>query len=227
MNESISPVSRRGTFPRLLIAADHASTLEPLLCTFQDDRIDVDFDLCTSQTNALQKLTARPYQLIIASAHLAEINDFFLLRRSQSSGSFVPFVVTAGTSEKQAAARALAQGAFDLIFTPFDHEQTVSTIRLALWSGQLRKLIASKERMVEKCRQHLADYPGDRIQVGAFLSDALSAFERTMCAVDQSLLRVEESAARLSDLAMIVEQDARRRAFAHLDRLATLWPNSL
>jgi hypothetical protein len=128
-------------------------------------------------------------------------------------------VVTAGAYEKEPAGRVLAQGAFDLIPTPVDHEQTVSTIRLALWNGKLRNLIASKEKLIEKCRQHLADYPGERLQVQEFLSNALSAFEKTIAAVDQTLLRVEESAVRLSELAIKVEQEAKTRAFSRLDSL--------
>ena len=219
MNEGISRLSSLHRVPRLLIAADYASTVEPLLRTFGDDRLDVEFDLCTSQTSATRKLSATPYQLIIASAQMAEADDFFLLKRSQSLQQFVPFVVTAGAYEKEPAGRVLAQGAFDLIPTPVDDEQTVATIRLALWNGKLRNLIASKEKMIEKCRQHLADYPGERLQVEGLLSDALSAFDKTISAVDQALLRVEESAARLSDVAIKVEQEARTRAFARLDNL--------
>ena len=73
--------------------------------------------------------------------------------------------------------------------------------------------------MVEKCRRHLADYPGDRLQVQSLLSNALSAFEKTISAVDQTLERVEESAARLSEVANKVEQEVRTRAFARLDSL--------
>ena len=217
MNEGISRISSPHRFPRLLIAADYASTVEPLLRTFGDDRLDVDFDLCTSLASATRKLSARPYELIIAGAHLAEADDFFLLKSSQSLQGVAPFVVTAGAREKDAAARVLAQGAFDLIPTPIEHEQTVTTIRLGLWNGKLRNLIESKEKMVEKCRQHLSNYPGERFQVEALLSDALSAFEKTISAVDQTLLRVEESAARLSEVAIKVEQEARTRAFARLD----------
>jgi DNA-binding NtrC family response regulator len=221
MNEGLARSPSLHRFPRLLIAADYASTVEPLLRTFRDDRLDVEFDLCTSQTSATNKLSARPYHLIIAGAHLAEVDDFFLLKRSQSLPRFVPFLVTASPSEKDSAARVLAQGAFDLIPTPVDHEQTVTAIRLALWNGKLRSLIQSKERMVDKCLQHLADYPGERLQVQAWLGDALSAFEKAIAAVDQSLLRIGESAARLSEVAIKVEQDARARAFARLDRLGS------
>ena len=117
MHEGISRISSLNRFPRLLIAADYASTAEPLLRTFQDDRLEVDFDLCTSQTSAMRKVSATPYQLITAGANLAEADDFYLLKHSRSLPGFVPFVVTACASEKDPAGRALAQGAFDLIPT--------------------------------------------------------------------------------------------------------------
>ena len=219
MNEGIPLTSSLNRVPRLLIAADCASAVEPLLRTFADSRLDVDFDLCTSQASAARKLSATPYQLVIAGAHLAEVDDFFLLKRSQSLQQFVPFVVTAGASEQAPAGRVLAQGAFDLIPTPVNHEQTVSTIRLALWNGKLRNLIASKEKLIEKCRAHLADYPGEHFEVQGLLREALSAFDKTIFVVGQSLLQAEKSAARLSEVVIKVEQEARTRAFARLDSL--------
>ena len=219
MNEGISLTSSLNRVPRVLIATDYASTVEPLLRTLGDSRLDVDFDLCTSQASATRKLSATPYQLIIAGAHLAEVDDFFLLKRSQSLPQFVPFVVTAGASEQAPAGRVLAQGAFDLIPTPVNHKQTVGTLRLALWSGKLRNLIASKEKLIEKCRQHLADYPGEHLEVQGLLREALSAFDKTIFVVGQSLLQAEKSASRLSEVVIKVEQEARTRAFARLDSL--------
>ena len=219
MNEGASRMTTHSRFPRLLIAADYASTVEPLLRTFGDGRLEVDFDLCTSQTSAARKLLETPYQLIIAEAHLAEMDDFFILKRIQSLEAFVPFVVTASASEKQAAGRVLAQGAFDLIPTPPNHEQTVSTIRLGLWYGKLRVLIACKEKMAEKCRQHLSDYPGDREQVKECFHRALSAFEDTILTIEQSLVQIEKSAKCLTDCAVKVEHQARAQAFTRLDSL--------
>src|SRR5262249_17969621 len=101
-------------------------------------------------------------QLIISGAQLAEMDDFLLLRRTKAFHTYVPLVVTASASEKDSARRLLTKGAFDLITTPLEHEQTVGTIRLALWQSKLMGLIAHKEETLEKYRQHMTDYPGDR-----------------------------------------------------------------
>lgn len=70
MNGDLSRITSLGRFPRLLIAADYASTLEPLLSSFRDHRLDLDFDLCTSQTSAVRRLSTGHYELLIAAANL-------------------------------------------------------------------------------------------------------------------------------------------------------------
>lgn len=203
-------------FPRLLIAENSFSTTEPLIRAFGDKRLDVDFDLCTSRSNAVRKLLAAPYQLIISGAHFAEMDDCLLLKRAQELQPFVPFVVTANTSEKEVARRVLERGAFDLILSPLDHGQTVRTIRLALWHGKLRNLIARKEAALEQYRQHMADYPDDRNKVDESFNKAMLAFEKTISSVARTIVRIEESRVCFSDFATKVEYHARTRALERL-----------
>jgi hypothetical protein len=78
---------------RLLIAEKNFSTIDPLIRTCGDRRLDVDFDVCASTSSALGMLLANSYQLLISGAHLAEMEDFLLLRNIQALDPFVPFVV--------------------------------------------------------------------------------------------------------------------------------------
>ena len=66
-------------FSRLLIVANHISTYEALIRTFEDTRFDIDFDVCASYADAAGKLSASRYQLIISGVCLAELDDFLLL----------------------------------------------------------------------------------------------------------------------------------------------------
>jgi len=161
---------------------------------------------------------ASPYQLIISSVHLAEMHDFLLLKRAPALQTFVPFVVTASASEKEVACLALKHGAFDLIPTPLDHEQTVNTIRLALWHNKLMELITRREKALEKYRRHLDAYPGTRKKDDAF-HNALSSLQRMVSCFDQSIQAIEGSMKCLADLARIVEQDAQAGALERLDTL--------
>jgi len=111
----------------------------------------------------------------------------------------------------------LAQGAFDLLPCPLNHEQTVGTIRLALWQSKLKNLIARKEAALETYEQHLADYPDDRNMIQDSFHKALSAFENTISSVAQAILRIEESTLCFNDFASQVEYHARKRALERLD----------
>lgn len=128
----ITTVITTGLPPRLLIVEKNFSAIEPLIRTFGDRRLTVDFDVSSSPRSALGMLLASPYQLIISDAHLPEMENFSLLRRVQALEQFVPVVVTADASEKESARRVLVHGALGLIPTPVNHEQTVRTIRLGL-----------------------------------------------------------------------------------------------
>jgi PleD family two-component response regulator len=83
-------------------------------CVEVDRGLNLDFEVCTSALTAIQRPSAFPYQLIMSGALLAEMDDFFLLKRTEALESFVPFLVTAITSEKASARRVLDQGALHL-----------------------------------------------------------------------------------------------------------------
>ncbi|HKT36051.1 MAG TPA: hypothetical protein VJR03_14580 [Nitrospira sp.] len=213
-----------GRPPRLLIVEKNFSAIEPLIHTFGDRRLNVDFDVSSSPRAAVGLLLASRYQLIISGAHLTEMEDFLLLKRIQAIEPFVPVVVTADASQKESACRVLAQGALDLIPTPLDHEQAVRTIRLGLWQGKLRNLIARKEEALEQYRQHMIDYPDDRYEVEQAFNKALLAFENTISSVAQTIRRIEESTVCFSDFATKVEYYTRKRALERLDAFPSRLP---
>jgi len=229
MGPDLSHSTSSPRFPRILIAENHLSTVESLIQIFGDRRLDFDYEVCTSHRGAVRKLLASPYQLIISGVHLAEIDDFLLLNRTQALEAFVPVVISAATGEKESARRVLEQGAFDLIPTPFEHEQTVSTIRLALWHNKFNALIASRDKAQERYRHHIADYPGNRSgeafqTILTSIEQSVAAHERTLHQIETSIkrfedLEIETSLKRFADLAKTVENQAREGALARLDSL--------
>jgi DNA-binding response OmpR family regulator len=101
MNEHVSPATSAHVFPRILIAENKFSTVESLIETFRDRRLDFDFHLCTSRDGAVRKLMGTAYQAVISDAHLAEKDCFSLLRQTQASETFVPLLVTAEMTNAQ------------------------------------------------------------------------------------------------------------------------------
>jgi len=153
--------------------------------------------------------------MVISNVHLAEANDFLLLKHNRNVQPLVPFVVTASGSETESSRRALEEGAFDFITTPLEYEQTVSTILLALWQSRLMTLIASNERTLEKYREHMAAYPSG--------NDMDATFKKTLSSIQQSILSYQQSILRcegFADLATIVKTQARKRALERLDALS-------
>ena len=223
MEQGLSPAAPSSCPPRLLIAEKNFSAIEPLIRTFGDKRLDVNFDVCSSHRGALGMLLANSYQLVISGAHLTEMEDFLLLKRTQSLETCVPLVVTADGSEKESARRVMAKGAFDLISTPLDHEQTVRTIRLALWQSKLMDLIAQKEKAVDRYRHHVAEYPHAKERMEESFLRALAAMDNAIYAIEHSILRTVESSVCFADFATKVAFHARKGALERLDRLPCFW----
>ena len=93
LSRSIDPTR----FPQILIADDNFSTTESLIQTIADSQFDLNYDVCTSYDRAVIKLfrSPPPYRLIISSVHLAEKDNFLLVRHNRFLQPLVPFVVTA------------------------------------------------------------------------------------------------------------------------------------
>ena len=218
MDGHLSAIPGPTRFPRILIAENHFATFESLVNTIADRRLDADFDFSTSHRGAVRKLLASPYELIISGAYLAEMDDFLLLKRTRALEPSVPLVITASAAEKASARQVLMQGAFDLITNPLDHEQTVSTIRQALWHNKFTMLIARKEHALERYRQHLADYPAEKRMEEAF-ARTLAALVESIHSYERTILRIEESTVCFSDFATKLAYHARTRALERLDAL--------
>jgi len=209
--------------PRVLIAENHTSTVDSLIATIGGNRLNFEYDLCSSHDHAVIKLfrSPSPYHLVISSVQLAEADDFLLIKHNRFLQQDVPFVITTDATDIKSSRRALKEGAFDVIATPLEAKQTVETLRLALWYSKLKALIHSREEASKKYGQVIADYLPDRTRNETFHSLLASVQEDNFFA-DRSIKRIEQSLARLADLATKVEHQARQRAAARLDALHKL-----
>jgi DNA-binding NtrC family response regulator len=219
MAPDLSHITSSAHFPRILIAESNLCTAESLVQTIKDERLDIDYEVCFSHDRAVIKLfrSPPPYQLVISSIPVAERDDFFLLKHNRALQPDVPFMLTAGPANTASVHRAIQEGAFDLIPTSLEPEQTARIIRLALWHNKFKGLIAAREMGLEKFRQHLAAYPEDWKK-----DEALQrAVQHTLSVVARSIEKIE-TLVSLSRLAAALEQHTRSRA---LDRLGngTLW----
>ena len=200
---------------RILIAEYDSSTLETLAHAIGKSLPKVRFDVCVSSDNAMEKLIASPYNLIISDVHLAEMHYFSLLKHNEVLQKSVPVVITAVGSETQAARQALEFGAFDLITRPVHPTLAIATIRLALWHHRLMAIIACKEKAIETYRQHFAVYPADKKMKETFRKSLLLV-QRTVSSYPRTIQQIEETMMCFNYLAAIVGKEARERALKRL-----------
>lgn len=203
---------------RILIAEYDSSTLETLAHVLEKSLHKVRFDVCVSSDNAMEKLIASPYNLIISDVHLAEMHHFSLLKHNEVLQKSVPVVITTVGSETHVARQALEFGAFDFITRPVDPPQAIATIRLALWQNTLTAIIACKEKAIERYRQHFAVYPGNKKMKETFRK-SLFLMQKTISSYPGTIQLNEEMMLWFNHLAASVEKEARERALQRLHAL--------
>ena len=64
----------------------------------------------------------------------------------------------------------------------------------------MKTSIASREKTLEKYRQHMADYPGEKVTDDAFKRTPL-AVEKSVSTVERTFQQIDEGVVRLSDFA--------------------------
>ena len=132
----------------------------------------------------------------------------------------MPVVITAAASDKQAARQALEFGAFDLITRPVHPNQAIDTISLALWQNKLSAIIASKEKAIERYRQHFAVYPADKKMKETFRKSLFLVQKTISSSYPKTIQQIEETMMCFNHLAATVEKEARNRALERLDALS-------
>ncbi len=190
--------------------------LEFLPRTLDERMPELGYDLCTSRDHAIARLIlAPPYQIFISSVHLAEMDNFLLLERNHTLHPSVPCVVTATPPQKESALGALTHGAFDVVTNSLDPEELQTTIRLALWQNRLLRLLASREKVQERYRQHSRTHP---LNKSGLFQRALLSMNNTISVMKTTEERMKESIACLTCLAMDMETRVRDRAIERLNR---------
>lgn len=211
--------------PRVLIAEDFQSDTQSLIYTCHNSLLNLAVDQCVSPESAVRKVMTTPFQLIIGGARMAKRKGFFLLNFTQMLPAYAPFIVTANATNTMSAGRVLNRGAFDLLTYPLEQEQAILTLQLALWHQQVKTCIASREKALEKYRQHLTNYPGDR-KTHAMFVRALSSIDQTLSYAGITYQQLEESMGRLGDLARQTELQTKQRALERLKVLSINAPST-
>jgi DNA-binding NtrC family response regulator len=212
---SVAASNESGGPPARILVAEYDSSIFDSLLQLNSSIPEVQFELCISRDQAIRKLLASPYHVIISGVYLAELDDFLLLKRHHTLEAKSPFIVTAKASDTDSARQALRYGAFDVIANPIDQDQSRATIRRALWHVKLSNLIATKEKALERYRRYKASSLADETQ-NKFAARHLSVIADHVDTYEATIHRIQESIRLFADTAIQIERQTQRRALERL-----------
>ncbi len=134
--------------PRLLVVDDE----EGLLDVFSEFLSPEDYalDLARTGNEAVEKIEAGEYDLIVTDLNLPGPDGLVVLRTAREMAYHPEVIVLTGTASTMTAIEALRQGAYDYVLKPFDLFEMDQTMRRALerrrLSAENREFIRSLQR---------------------------------------------------------------------------------
>lgn len=138
--------------PRLLVVDDE----EGLLDVFSEFLSPEDYalDLARTGNEAVEKIEAGEYDLIVTDLNLPGPDGLVVLRTAREMAYHPEVIVLTGTASTMTAIEALRQGAYDYVLKPFDLFEMDQTMRRALerrrLSAENREFVRSLQRANEE-----------------------------------------------------------------------------
>lgn len=134
---------------RVLVVDDEKSIRTTLSEFLRADGHDT--ETAIDVEDALNRLLARPFDLVLTDIALPRVSGVDLLRRMHASDPHVKVVMITGDPTVESAAEAVRCGAMDYLVKPIDKEAILRSVRHAL---QVKTLEDIQRRLEETNRQY-------------------------------------------------------------------------
>ena len=118
----------------VLVVDDDAVVLDSVRKALRHD--DLEIDAVQSAGEALARLAARPYRLVITDLMMPGLDGLALLERIQATGAQPRTIMITGYPTVQSALRARRLGAFEYVTKPFTRQELRSVVVRALRAPQ-------------------------------------------------------------------------------------------
>lgn len=186
--------------PRLLVVDDE----EDLLEIFREFLSPEDYalDLARTGTEAVERIRAGEYDLIVTDLNLPGPDGLAILQLAREMAYLPEVIVLTGTASTMTAVEALRQGAYDYVLKPFDLFEMDQTMRRAL---ERRRLSAENRRFVQSLQRANEELEANQ--------DALRRHQESL------RCEVESATARIRTLHEVGREIS---ASLHLDRTLSL-----
>ena len=208
--QSMAPQSH----PSILIVEPDPRFVEALSFALRSALPDLVFDVCVSRDDGLSRIHGGNYHAVLSDAHLAEDDDFLLLKEAQRLSCPVPLLVSEkGDGNVQIFSGLIEHGAFDILRCLSPHVDPSSVLRPALWLYRLRVTIHERRRRLEafRVRRNIAQKNASAQRM-AVLDRAIHDIEQTTLMCERTHEQIESSLRVLEEVSRQIESSAMESA---------------
>lgn len=159
---------------------------EPRLCASIRELLNLrgyDSCMCTSGAEALARLKAESFDLILLDLALQDMTGHDVIDQALALGIHTPIIVVSGDNSIDAAIRALRKGVYNFIRKPYEPEELLNTAENAIYKTRLEKanrMIHDKLEHSRNIYKYLVDSSPDLIYTldeGGFFNFSNQRFE--------------------------------------------------
>ena len=148
--------------PRVLLVDDDPALLEALPETVRLRLAGIDLDTCDSAPDALQRIEAIDYDVIVSDIKMPGMDGLALLAEIKQRRPSTPTLLITGHGERELAVAALRGGAHDLVQKPIDRDYFVASLERAIQLRRLDQRVEEQRRALER-HARVLDHVGDGV----------------------------------------------------------------
>jgi signal transduction histidine kinase len=151
---------------RVLIVDDDAALLEALPEALKLRMNGVRIDTCESALEALDKVRATDYDVVVSDIKMPGMDGLSLLSEIKELRPETPTILITGHGERDLAVQALRGGAYDFVQKPIDRDYFVASLERAIQVRRLGRNVADQRLDLERHARVL-----QHVDRGVFLID--------------------------------------------------------
>ncbi len=131
---------------RFMLVDDDSLSLDSLSHTLRHYLSTVAIEIFTNPSNALLRLQAETFAVVLTDFNMPGMNGLGLLRTARENGSDASFIVMSGDATEDMLTEGLQYGMFGLLNKPVNRAALIPLVQQAMECHRLRREVAALRR---------------------------------------------------------------------------------